>query len=573
MLSIKRLLQLIAITVFIGVAFLILTIDHNTSNFEGKNIYSGIKLELLSNKIPPNVNNENYLVVSNSKDKSEIAISKNIIDTLNSMKKSVNLSRSITQKDLTSKPIIIFAVAQVSRCVEMGLISNYISAGGRVLFAAGIPEGYLDSYLDPVWGIIEKGNRIAVNNFEIASGFLPYPAVTADFKGGNSSTIIKLGVNTKIYMKSSDQLPLVYSSTFNNVKTVIINGTLLQEKYSSGIFCAALGVLNDDMIYPTIGTKSIFLDAFPPIANVNDTRSSELYGRSTEAFLRDILWPELLANLTQHDLKYTATILSVLPESYDINTINKRLFTYAFREIISRKGEVIMAGDHSKENNFDITQLDKAQAFVKSVFKNYVINGYAVLYGNPNEKVLNSVTTEFDGAKIINGVLNGDPKTQLTHDFGADAQYVYVPTASNGFSIKNGTNFDFLSILTSKGVVSHSFNIESLLKASFSNTSWDDVKIDYEELDTKFFEKTPWLKPATISEAANNVKAYSALKMSILNSQSEIDVYCDNFMKNQTFYLRSEKQIKQITGAKYTKISDVYYQVTAETPNFSIIFK
>ncbi|MEI6603008.1 MAG: DUF2194 domain-containing protein, partial [Clostridia bacterium] len=465
MLSIKRLLQLISIAVFIGVAYLLLTIDHNSSNFEGKNIYIDQQLQLISRNLPLNSNNENYIILGASKDKSEQAIFNNLVATMSNMKLQFKTTNSLTQADLNNRPTVVFAVAHVSLFADMGLVGNYISSGGKVLFAAGIPEGFLDSYLNPVWGIIEKGNRVGVNDFEISSGFLPYQSVSVDFKGSNASTTLQLGPNTKVYVKNHEGLPIIYSNEFNSTKTVVMNGTFLQEKYASGLFCAALGVLKGDLLYPTIGTKTVFLEAFPPIANVDDIRSSQLYGRSTEQFLRDILWPQLLSNQTQHGLVYTASILSILPEGYDTNIINSRLFNYVFREIISRKGEMIMAGDHSKSAKFDPTQAQKAVDFLKKAFHNYQLNAYSVMYGKPDLKTITTINQIFDNAKIVVGVLNGDQKTQMTLDFSEGDGFLYFPSVSNGFSEKNGTMFDFISSLTAKGVVSHTFNIETLLKA------------------------------------------------------------------------------------------------------------
>ena len=573
MLSIKRLLQLISIAVFIGVAYLLLTIDHNSSNFEGKNIYIDQQLQLISRNLPLNSNNENYIILGASKDKSEQAIFNNLVATMSNMKLQFKTTNSLTQADLNNRPTVVFAVAHVSLFADMGLVGNYISSGGKVLFAAGIPEGFLDSYLNPVWGIIEKGNRVGVNDFEISSGFLPYQSVSVDFKGSNASTTLQLGPNTKVYVKNHEGLPIIYSNEFNSTKTVVMNGTFLQEKYASGLFCAALGVLKGDLLYPTIGTKTVFLEAFPPIANVDDIRSSQLYGRSTEQFLRDILWPQLLSNQTQHGLVYTASILSILPEGYDTNIINSRLFNYVFREIISRKGEMIMAGDHSKSAKFDPTQAQKAVDFLKKAFHNYQLNAYSVMYGKPDLKTITTINQIFDNAKIVVGVLNGDQKTQMTLDFSEGDGFLYFPSVSNGFSEKNGTMFDFISSLTAKGVVSHTFNIETLLKAPYTNTSWDGVKADYDQLDTDFFEKTPWLRPAALSDAANNVKAYLRLKLAVYTTPAEINVNCDNFMRNQSFYLRTEKTIKEVKNGSFTKISDVFYEINAASPDFSVIFQ
>ncbi|MEI6131944.1 MAG: DUF2194 domain-containing protein [Bacillota bacterium] len=574
MLSIRRLLQLIAIAVFIGVAFLLLTISNNSNN-EGKNIYVDSHIHLItSGKLPMNSNNQEYLVVSNKETPTEKLIQQNIVSTLSSMKLHFKTVTTITEIDLNSNPTVIFSVAQISNCGNiMGLISNYIGSGGKVLFAAGIPEGKQDSYLYPVWGIVDyPGNRKITNNFEVSSDFLPYSAVSVTFKGNNASTVLPLGPNTKVFVRSKDGLPVIYSNLFNDFKTVIINGDLLKEKYASGFFSASLGALKGDLLYPIIGTKTVFIDAFPPIANIDDTRTTNLYGRSTEAFLRDVFWPQLLSTQIVNNLKYTASILTIIPKYYDTSQINKRLFTFIFHEIINRKGEIIISGDHSKESSLTSEQMKEAKAFFKNSFSNYQFNAYSVLFGNPNKETLKLITDNFDESKIIVGVLNGDPKTQFTHDFGEDESYIYFPSVSNGFTGEDGATFDFLSALTSKGVVSHSFNIESLLKNYDNKSKWDDVKIKFSELSKNFFEKTSWLKSATVSDASNNVKAYSRLKTNITESSSEIKVFCDNFMVNQTFMLRSDREIKEVVGGSFNKISDSYYQIIAETPSFTVVF-
>jgi len=574
MLSVKRLLQLIAIALFIGIAYLFFTVDHNTGNASTVNNYAREKINLTTNALPTITNFENYLIVGNSKVSTQKFIKDNIVENLASMKKNYKLIDRLSENDLAIKPILIFSDTQISNCADMGLVSNYISTGGKVLFAAGLPEGYLDSYMNPVWGIVEKGNLVTANNFKINDDFFAYSGETVDFSGNNVSTSIRLGPNTSVYVMATNDIPIVYSNSFNRVQTVIINGNLLKEKYSSGILCGALGVLEGDFIYPVLGTKTIFLDCFPPIANIDDVQSTKLYGRSVESFLNDILWPQLMAKMLNDGLKYTASILTVLPGEYDTKNINKRLFTSIFRDIVSRnpEGEIIISGDHSKPNKNIISQATQAHTYFRSVFKNYMINAYSVLYGKPDIATLKSISSVFDNLAIINGPLNGDPNTQFTKDFSMSDGFVYVPTVSSGFSVNNGSFFDFLSAETSKGVVSHSFNIESLLKAPDAQSGWDGLKQSFESLSALYFEKTPWLTPSTITETANKVIAFTSLKTEVSLEARTINVYCDNFLSGQAFYLRTNKTVKEVKGGSFTKISNAFYMIKASSPSFTVVF-
>lgn len=572
MLSVKRLLQIIVILFLVTIAFLLFILSNTTQKTLHENSYADINIELQENEINNIIPVSKYLVVGDLENKTERVIQENIVSALESMKLPFEVKTKIEEADLIGHPSVIFTDPEVSECASLPLIGNFISSGGRVLFLGGIPENDDDSYLNPVWGIVEKGSKVETKGFHILKNFLPYGEVSVDYSGYNASTILHLKENVKIFMTSEENIPIVYSYAYKLGKAVVINGTFLDNKFSSGIFSAALGELQDELIYPILGTKSVFLDGFPTVYNGNDQNSFDLYGRSVEAFSRDVLWPELLSSSSKYDLKYTANILGIIPKQYNIDLTNERLLVYLSNQILTYSGEIGIAADQSESVDTASEQALNLYNYLKKDFVNYKFNSYSLLYGKTNSQTMQAISSQFGGIKVLRGVYEGEEKTQQVQNFGVEDDYITFPTLTSGYTVDGGTYFNFLSTLSEHGAVSHSFNIENLVSTDTEKSNWNALETSYEQLNKDFFSKTMWLKPAALSEAAQIAKAYTSLEMNTNQIDNNLQVECNHFMKGQAFFLRSNRTVKEVKGGSFTKINDVYTVITALNPDFTIIY-
>ncbi len=572
MLPIKRLFQLIIIILTVSVAFLLFNISSNLIKSEDENRYASIELHLEERDLPKDFVQERCLIVGVPQDDTERSIYNNIVMTLSHMKIPYKLLNKITASELTGDPTVVFVVSKISTCASLTLVGDYISEGGKVLFAAGIPESYQDSYLNPVWGIIEKGIKVAENRFHIMPNFLPYDEVYVDYAGYNASTSIRITDKAQVFVESVDGIPIIYSNRYDKGEAVVINGTILEDKDAGGLFVAALCELQDQMIYPIIGSKVVFLDGFPPINDLNDSNTFRLYGRSEESFLRDILWPDLLSYATRYELKYTANILGIIPDNYDIELINERMLTYLFKEIIKYSGEIGIAGDHSSIYNFDREQVKTLYRYLKNDFPNYEFSAYTVMYGKVENDDLEALRDIFEGFDVVRGFYSGDPKTQTLQNFGEEETFITFPTVSSGYTKENGTFFDFLSGVSEYGVISHSFKISELISATSREDGWDSLKEEYHDLNQSMFGKTPWLYSATLSEAASRTKAYNRLEMCAVDVENGMQVYCNNFMEGQKFFIKSDREVRKVVNGSFNKINDVYYVITAFEPDFTVLY-
>jgi hypothetical protein len=345
--------------------------------------------------------------------------------------------------------------------MSLKLIADYISNGGKVLFAAGIPENNDTSYLYPIWGIIEKGSREETEQFHYLEGALPYPEVTVNYSGYNLSTHVDLNDQVSVLIEAEDGVPIVFSNEYQKGKTVLINGTLMDSKCSEGIFVSALGELMENLIYPIIGTQTVFLDEYPPLQYLDQDKSMEYYGMVAGSFLRSVLWPKLLQSASLYDLKYTAGIYGNSQKDNDTLLYNERLVKYLLKEVIRHSGEVTIMGDLSGSNRLNKDTLDNFCNGFYNIFPNYRIRGYDLLFGKANENDLRQISNTFEYLYTIRGIYDGDDTTQEVQDFEYKEGFVHFPVISSGFGTNQEGYDRFLSVLTLQGVVSHSFNIHS----------------------------------------------------------------------------------------------------------------
>lgn len=572
MLSLKRLFQIILIILTISISFMLVNISNgSTSTLQVTNNYD-FELYYGDNAIPNNLQSVLYYVISTEDSTSSKKISDNIGSSLTTMGLDYINKEFIKEDDLVHKPILLFCDAKVSECIDLKLLVDYIKNGGLVMFAGGIPENLNDSYLYPIWGIVEKGNLTAENIFHIVSDFLPYEEIDVDYSGYNASTNVKVTDDVKVLIKGNNN-PIVYSRVYKNGKIVVINGTFMENKNSGGIFSGALGELSGQLVYPIIGTKTVFLDGLSVMNEYDDKVISKMYGRSSVSFIRDVLWPAFLENSLLYELKYTATIKVNSDDDYKKALSDERQLTYLLNKITRSNGEIILRGDYNSKYDIGTLSFAEFKNIINRLYPNYRFHGYGIRNGKPSDKLLDVIKENFTSVSILNGVFYGNESKEVVQNFEYKNDNVHFPIISSGYTKDNGTNFNFISGLSLMGAVSHSFDIEEITVPQSYDKSWDALKDDFFDLNKDFFGKTTWLEAATISESAKSTKAYSLLDVKIMYEEDRVIIYCDKFMKGQKFYLRTNKKIKDIEGGTMDKINEVYYCIQGEKSKITVFYE
>ena len=563
MLSLKRLLAILMVTLLLGVVYFSYTLNE-----------SRVRQVELKNNIPAEevfLKNESWDVTEQIKyllvgEKSTVR--DNAETLLATQKLPYKVREKLEQKDLKKGNILIFCTDTLEDCVDVKLLEAYLTRGGKMILASGIAEGYADSYLLPVLGIVEKSTRENYNTFSVSHGFLPFSEKKMTYSGYCMSTWISLREDADIYMADIEsQVPIVYSYPHGMGKSVVINASFLEDMSCMGILSGAIGIATEEYIYPVMGTECVFLDHFPIVTYINDGVSTKLYGRTTESFVRDELWPVFQRIAMQNQIRYTSSVLVAAPEGIYFPETNRGLLYTMGKSAMQFEGEVILAADLPESTTYDYNTAF-FQGF-RETFTNYRINALAITSGRPDPEVLKSLKEEVGDIRVLRSSIQGGNK-EFVAGFSIEEGYYTCPVLSDQISLDDGNIFAISSGLAAYGAVSQQFDVDEFIATSQETSNWDEYSEELGDYDTRVFEKTGWLDRYTISEMENRIRSYSGLSYGWYQEGSDVVLKSTNCQGGQPFFFRTDRTIISAQGAEYQKISEGYYMIRIREPEVRI---
>ena len=483
------------------------------------------------------------------------AIYENVCQLLSDWKVSYKKVHTLSESELEDgENVLIFCDDIISDHVDLKQLASFIERGGRAVLAAGIAEGYQDSYLLPVLGIAEKTIKENYCRLRFAKNFLLLQDDVMVYDGFMASSWIAVRDGADIYVEEQEKgAPIVYSYPYGKGKTLIINATMLSDDHCMGILAAGLGSLLDELIYPVLGTECVFLDNFPIVTYVNDTACMKLYGRTTETFVRDSVWPVFQGMALRNEIKYTSSVLCVAKEGYMFPENSESPLYTLGKSVLQYSGELAYAAEN--EDGYKLFRNDDFISHFKDTFQNYDVRSLVLITDQPAEEAIDTLGEDIRSVRGKWDTKEADKKMAcLEH-------YDVFPEATRGNDLENGNMMAVSSILTSHGMVSHTFDVNCLVSDDRKQNGWDKSKIRLGQFERKIFRKTDYLQKLTISETHNALKSYLQMDYAWKRTGKIIEIWADRMVEGQSFLLRTDQRIIDSEGADYEKVSDNYYFV------------
>jgi len=572
MFSRKRLAYIIIITLIFSGLFFLFNLDHDFLRSQAINEADEIMpLERTSSTLEGKAD-DGFLVVGNPQTEAESLIKTNTIKALSQIKAPIREVDFLSEADLKGDVLLVFVVSNVSEVGDLESIAEFIRNGGHAVFAAGIPSESDISYLNPIWGILERGSFKTVTDLTFNEGFFPYDEIEIVQAYSSYSSTLRLDNACEILIHGENDVPLVWTHAYELGRITMINGTFMESKLSSGLLIASINATLEQSIYPILATKTVFLDAIPPLFDGNDDHSFEYYGRSAESFVRDKLWAVFLQKATVLDLKLTSSFMAIDKQPFISQNANQQTFSYLSREIIQTGGEITLSGNHVELENLTTQRIQKTKDFFDNFFPNYKLNAYYPLYGKMDPAQQELILSVFPTIDILRNLYDGDGVTQTRGDFEVIDDLVYYPTTTYGFKAEGLQMYSFLSVLTSHGVISHSFDINSLFTIPSSESNWNTLNKTFDTLTDRYFKNTAWLESETLSLAAEKVKWLDALTVKTKTEPNQLTVACLDLTMGQKFMFYSVKEVLKATGANITRINSRYYLIEATAASFVLYY-
>jgi hypothetical protein len=561
MFSRKRLAYILIITLVFSLLFFLFNLDLAFLRSQATNPADQfIPAETVNAQLSGEADAD-FLVIGTPQTPTETKIRDNLRFTLTQLK--IPFREVERVNDDSGSSLRIYVVQDIQNATDLEELAAFITDGGQALFAAGVPTASVYRYLDPVWGILERGNPITTQDVTLNEGFFPYPSLTIPNGYPTVALNVRLNDACDILVEGENAIPLVWAQTYRQGRIAMINGTFLESKSSSGLFVAALNALREHAIIPILGTKTVFLDAIPPLFDGNDDNSFEYYGRSAESFVRDKLWSVLIQKGTLLDLKFTTSFMAIDKLKFDAQNANQQTFSTINRDVLRNGGEITLSGNHVDLSDLSVERIQQTKTFFEGFFPNYRLHAYYPLYGKIDATQLARLRSVYTTLDTLRYLFDGDGITQSSGDYGVEDDLVTFPTTTYGYVAEGKQLYTFVSTLTTYGAISHSFDINALFTVPSSESNWNTLNRSFDALTQTYFAQTRWLKPMTVSSAAQIVRQWDALMISTSTQPDRLELAGTDLVIGQAFLLYSATPIVGIEGATMTPINDRYYLIEA----------
>ena len=513
MLSLRRLAYVLLIVFGICGIFIVYSVNESSSKTVAKGSQNTEKKEWMKEQAIQKSGEYHFYVVGNEEKEIYKDIYRNICQLMEDMKVVWEQKDAIGNAELENKrAVIVFCDDVINQYADLKQLVEFIENGGKVILAAGVAEGDEDSYVMPVFGIVEKTIKENYQNFHCMKPFFALQEEYMTYDGYSMSTWMNVRKDADIYVEDQHKkVPVLYTYPYGKGETLVVNATFLSDNRCMGFLTAGIGSLLEEFVYPVLGTESIYLDNFPVITYVNDSVCMKLYGRTTEAFVRDVVWPVFQGMAVRNEVKYTSSVLRVAAKGNEFSEINEGLLKIIEKSVVKYNGEMTYASD---------CKMMRGKLGAK----------------NPEERM----------AVLKDG-------------------YVF-PEATDGIGLEDGNMLAIASVLTSYGMVSHSFDINRMVCMDEEYPDWDVDKAELEAFEKKILKKTDYLQKTTLTETLNPLQSYQNLDYTWKRIDDGMEIHATQFLEGQPFFLRTEGEITSAQGAEYEKLYDNYYFIRLMQP-------
>ncbi|MFD0715443.1 DUF2194 domain-containing protein [Paenibacillus sp. GCM10027626] len=541
-----------------------------------------------------------YCILYDSSNDESVLVQKQTARTLAYMKKPVE-SFDVNKNRYTPSACstVVIATERLDLIGDMDELSQYVEQGGYV-FVAIRPD-----VSDAFYRIYRKMGIIGAELLDQTTGIKLVSNVLIREKGltttdsfvGNSSLLVELDDNSRVHAVSNEGVPLLWDYTYGKGKFMVLNGTMLIEKYNRGFFAGAISMLEPDFIYPVFNSKLFYIDDFPaPLPPGIDKQIYAQYHRTIPNFYKEIWWPDMLRAAKRFDVKFTA----VLIESYHDNVqppfrapidADLRGLIAFGREVLKNGGEIGLHGYNHQSftlskkvaDEFDYVpwvstedmaeSVEEAIRFAAEAFPNYSMVSYVPPSNVMDPEGREALKKGWPNLAVISSLYGEDASgVAYVQEFEiANDGILEMPRLTSGYYERPFDRWMMANAITTHGFFSHFIHPDDLLDAERGQSlDWEHLYSQFSAMLKRLDDTYPWLRQMTGAEAAVDMEKMLNSRVDFTQDEHVIHGKIESFQSKQYFILRTSRKMTELSGCETKKIDDGVYLITAHKADFEI---
>lgn len=488
---------------------------------------------------------------------------------------------------------------------------RYVEQGGRLFL--GMAPSTVDKVL-PVWyramGVTEYGEFVEIEGIffdqELLAG-----SQGRSFVEGESFSDSALGVqlSNSQYLLASGVIgdrktPLIWKAPYGEGQILTCNATGITGDIWTGVAGGCVASLFDEILYPVINGKTVFLDDFPsPMYNTENQAIQRDYNRTVREFFRDIWWPDMQSAAVQYGVGYVGLFIAtyddiVIPdeflyqedstEQYFGNSLLQNGYEMGAHgynhQSLAGAGEVPEdLGYNPWASEEDMAaSLTELRDIAQGLFPQVKFYTYVPPSNYLSQEGRQAVAEALPDLQVISGVYTkeGAEGSIYVQDFSvAEDGIAEYPRVTSGMLEDTYDEFAAMNACALYGAFSHFVHPDDILdEERGGGQGWEDLFQAYCDklgLVNRYFEG---LRPLTAVEAGQALRVADALDVSLTVEGDTATGRCNGFTGSAYCYLRTDKD-PQVDN-ETCRISPVcggyegcWYLVEILQPEFSFSLK
>lgn len=551
MVSFKRFLHIILIIAGLGGIFLIYNIHESRPASVQSLTGPTLEREFMPARRVDRGDTPRVWLLGDPEDEEYGAVYGNVRQLCQDLQLPIAGEGRLDKEKAEARDLVIFCTPSISRCADPEELEAFVAGGGRVILAAGLTDSEEDSSLWPMLGVreINPGDDFHYLLFE--KPLLPLQPEKAWYDGNSGSLRMKVSERAEVYIRvvGEEDIPILYTHSWRKGSVCVINGTFLADVRCAGLLTGAMSVLQPDFIYPVLGVKAVFLDNFPMITPEDEALCRRVYGYSAEGFVRDVMWPAFQGTSLRSDILYTSSILAAASSEARFETGNDAILTTICKSALKFGGELTYAVNCQEDGKLVLNR-DFIDRF-SHLFTGYTVQGLTMETDNFSPEML-----EIPGAEIraVRGMLDSR-STRLSWEEG----FTVFPAATAGNTMDDGNLFAIYSVLGAYGMVSHVFDVRSLITAEDDPAAWDQNKLQIGYFESEILSRAYWLEARTLTQTEGDVRSYQEMSYGWTRRGSQVELDCGGAVKGQAFFFHTGGRVVEASGLTYLELGEGYY--------------
>lgn len=553
----------------------------------------------LSEEEKDSVANKKFLILYSSTYQTDVSNIEKIFDYLKADYKIVAIDKG--EIDLNAFDTLILLEQLDSEYLMFHRIVDYINQGGKLIYLGngGLGEqSVLKSNADffgiSSWREINKTNNLYFNS-EILLGLIGELEM-GDDPLDNYYNFEYLDTDlvhdVKIHMEDISGIPIIWELEKGNGKVMVINNGKTTSKEIRGVIVGVISLLEDLFVYPIINSQVMFIDDFPADYNANPELYKVHYGMNTDRFIKEIWWPDMVTLMQKYKLKYTGAYIENYDDKVSGAFNNNDLITNTTKELgaqlLKYGGELSFHGynhqpllfkeENAKINGYKswkkpediISSIGKTISGFNSMFPEYKFYTYVPPSNLLDVDAISVLKRALPTMRTISGLYFGEldhygnrNNDVFQQEIGIDPRYgVALPRISSGAFYDEDMKYSVSSVATMHGLINHFIHPDDVLDPERSlGLMWEDLYKKTDELFGTFDQKYNWIDKDIASIASEKVKQYTQGKIYYDIKGGTINILWDNFSKEASVILATDKKVISSTDCEYIKIGENRYLV------------